>query len=81
MQHHATWGYVLANRGLLACVPQMTDGGDMKEDLSLPAWPEELGAQLEAAITTAEDEGKTVVVSVISSMEKEAVTSFKVVEV
>ena len=53
----------------------------MKEDLSLPAWPEELGAQLEAAITTAEDEGKTVVVSVISSMEKEAVTSFKVVEV
>ncbi len=59
----------------------MTDDGDMKEDLQLPTWPEGLGDDLEAAIQSAEDEGKQVVVSVISAMEKEAVTSFKTVEV
>jgi translation initiation factor 5A len=59
----------------------MQDDGEMKEDLTLPTYPEDLGSQLEEAIATAEATGKTVVVSVISAMEKEAVTSFKTVEV
>jgi hypothetical protein len=59
----------------------MKDDGDMKEDLGLPTWPDGLGSDLEAAIGAAEEAGTTVVVSVITSMEKEAVTSFKVVEV
>ena len=58
----------------------MQDGGDMKEDLMPPTWPEGLGDDLEAAIAKAEEDGKSVVVSVISAMDKEAVTSFKVVE-
>ena len=59
----------------------MTDDGDMKEDLQLPTYPEGLDDDLEKAIQAAEDEGKQVVVSVISAMDKEAVTSFKTVEV
>ena len=59
----------------------MTDDGDMKEDLQPPTYPEGLGADLEAAIEAAEDEGLTVVVSVVGAMEKEAVVSFKKVEV
>ena len=59
----------------------MQDDGEMKEDLTLPTYPEDLGSQLEEAIETAEATGKTVVVSVISAMEKEAVTSFKTIEV
>ena len=59
----------------------MQDNGDVKEDLSLPTWPDGLGSDLEAAIGAAEDSGMTVVVSVISSMGKEAVTSFKSVEI
>ena len=42
----------------------MTDDGEMKEDLQPPTYPEGLGADLEAAIEAAEDEGLTVVVSV-----------------
>ena len=57
------------------------DTGDLKEDLQLPTYPENLGDELEAAIEAAEADGKQVVVSVISAMEKEAVTSFKTVEV
>ena len=57
------------------------DTGDLKEDLQLPTYPEGLGDDLEAAVEAAEADGKQVVVSVISAMEKEAVVSFKTVEV
>ena len=57
------------------------DTGDLKEDLQLPTYPENLGEDLQAAIEAAEADGKQVVVSVISAMEKEAVVSFKTVEV
>ena len=59
----------------------MKDDGEMKEDLGLPDWPEGLNDDLEKAIASGEETGMTVVVSVISSMQKEAVTSFKSVEV
>ena len=58
----------------------MNDDGDMKEDLKPPTWPEGLGDDPKAAIEDAEASGKTVVVSVIGAMEKEQITSFKVVD-
>ena len=58
----------------------MNDDGDMKEDLQPPTWPDGLGDELKEAIQKAEDEGKTVVVRVIGAMNKEQITSFKVIE-
>ena len=58
----------------------MNDDGDMKEDLGLPLYPDGLGNDLKAGIEAAEEAGQTVIVSVVSAMGKEQVTSFKTVE-
>lgn len=51
----------------------LDENGDTKDDLVLPAYPEELAGQIRAAF----DEGKNLVVTVLSAMDQEQVVSFK----
>ena len=58
----------------------MSDDGDMKEDLGPPSYPEGMDEELKAAILKAENEGRTVYVTVTGAMGKEQISSFKTVD-
>jgi translation initiation factor 5A len=51
----------------------MDEGGNTKDDLTLPTYPEELAAEIRAAV----DAGKNVMVTVLGAMDHEQVVSFK----
>jgi len=55
----------------------MTEDGDMREDLKLPEFPEGYGDELTEALEKAENDGKSLIVTVLKACGHEQVMSHK----
>ena len=65
--------YTLVDIGEDGFLSMMTESGDLKEDLQLPEYPEELAGD----IRTAFEEGQELILTVLSAMDHEQIVAFK----